>query len=135
MSDLVLDASVLLKWFARATERGRAEAARLRADYQDGRLVIVVPSLIFLELLNAAGRRWGWGEEDLMELASALDDLGFDVREPELSSVAAWVFRGLTAYDAAYVSLAEQNRIDLVSDDSEILRAAGEVARPLISSV
>jgi predicted nucleic acid-binding protein len=63
-----------------------------------------------------------------------LDDLGFDVREPELSSVAAWVSRGLAAYDAAYVSLAEQQGIDLVSDDSEILRVAGEVARPLIQS-
>jgi predicted nucleic acid-binding protein len=134
VSDLVLDASILLKWFVAGTERGVEEAANLRAEYEEGRLVVVVPSLIFLELLNVAGRRWGWGEEDLAELASALDDLGLDVREPELSSVAAWVSRGLTAYDAAYVSLAEQNRIDLVSDDSEILRVAGELARPLIRS-
>lgn len=134
MSDLVLDASVLLKWCAADTERGRGEAARLRAEYEEGRLIVVVPSLIFLELLNVAGHRWGWDEEGLAELASGLEDLGLDVREPEISSVAVWVSRRLTAYDAAYVSLAEQNQIDLVSDDSEILRVAGEVARPLIPS-
>jgi predicted nucleic acid-binding protein len=134
VSDLVLDASVLLKWFAADIEPGREEAARLRASYEEGALVVVVPSLIFLELLNVAGRRWGWEEEDLAELASALDDLGLEIQEPELWAVAAWVSRGLTAYDAAYVSLAEQNQIELVSDDSEILRIAGEVARPLIPS-
>lgn len=134
MSDVVLDASVLLKWFVAGTDRGAREAADVRAEYEAGRLVVVVPSLVFLELLNVAGRRWEWGEADLAELASALDDLGLDVREPELSTAAAWVSRGLTAYDAAYVSLAEQNMIDLVSDDSEILRVAREVARPLIAS-
>lgn len=134
MRDVVLDASVVLKWFAAGTERGRVEAARLRTEYEEGGLVVVVPSLVFLELLNVVGRRWGWDEEGLAELASALDDLGLDVREPELSSVAAWVSRGLTAHDAAYVSLAEQNGIDLVSDESEILRVAGRIARPLIPS-
>lgn len=134
MNDLVLDASVLFKWFSPRKERGGEEARRLRTQYEEGGLTIVVPSLIFFELLNVAGRRWDWDEEGLAGLAAALDELGFDVREPELSSVAVWVARGLTAYDAAYVSLAEQNEIELVSDDSEILMVAGEVARPLIST-
>lgn len=134
MTEIVLDASVLLKWFVGRAERGRDEALSLRAEYERGGLAVVVPSLLFLELLNVAGRRWGWDEETLDELAGALDDLGFDVMEPELRAVAAWVSRGLTAYDAAYVALAEQIGIQLVSDDTEVLASAEGIARPLIPS-
>ena len=132
MTEIVLDASVLLKWFVNRRERGRDEALTLRGEYERGELAVVVPSLLFLELINVAGRRWGWDEGALDELAGALEDLGFDVREPELRAVAAWVSRGLTAYDAAYVALAEQVGIRLVSDDSEVLAAAEGIARPLI---
>lgn len=132
MTDLVVDASVLLKWFVSAPERGQKEALALRKEFEEGRLAVVVPSLIFLEILNVAGRRWGWEDDALAGLASALDDLGFDVREPELASVAAWVAQGLTAYDAAYVALAEQSGVDLVSDDEEILELAVDRGRPLI---
>lgn len=132
MTDLVVDASVLLKWFVSAPERGRKEALGLRKEFEEGRLSVVVPSLIFLEILNVAGRRWGWEEDALADLASALDEVGFDVREPELASVAAWVAQGLTGYDAAYVALAEQSGAELVSDDDEILEVAGDRARPLI---
>lgn len=132
MTDLVVDASVLLKWFASAPERGQEEARGLRKEFEEGRLSVVVPSLIFLEILNVAGSRWGWEENALGDLVSALDELGFDAREPELVSVAAWVAQGLTAYDAAYVALAEQSGAELVSDDDEILEVAGARARPLI---
>lgn len=132
MTDLVLDASVLLKWFVSAPEEGREEAMDLRKEFEEGRLSVVVPSLVFLEILNVAGRRWGWHEDALADLASALDELGLDVREPELASVAAWVAEGLTAYDAAYVALAERSGTELVSDDDEILEVAGDRARPLI---
>lgn len=125
---------MVLKWFAPGAEPGAREAGRLRSDYEDGRLAVVVPFLIFLEILNVAGRRWAWEEEELAELAAALDDLGFDIREPELSSVAAWVARGLTAYDAAYVALADQSAIELVSDDAEVLTVGAEVTRPLVPS-
>jgi predicted nucleic acid-binding protein len=132
VTDLVLDASVLLKWFVSASERGREEAMALRKEFEEGQVSVVVPSLVFLEILNVAGRRWGWEEDALVDLASALEELGFDVREPELASVATWVAHGLTAYDATYVALAEHSRVELVSDDEQILEVAGDRARPLI---
>ncbi len=131
MNEVVLDASVVLKWFA-SDERGSAEARELRSDYEAGRLSVVVPALLFLELLNMAGRRWGWDAEPLLELADGLHDLLFEVGEPELRSVASWVARGLTAYDAAYVALAEERGQTLVTDDDTIVAVAGEVARPLV---
>jgi predicted nucleic acid-binding protein len=59
LTEVVLDASVALKWFA-AEQRGSAEGRELRNGYEAGRLSVAVPALLFLELLNVAGRRWGW---------------------------------------------------------------------------
>jgi predicted nucleic acid-binding protein len=131
LTEVVLDASVVLKWFA-SEQRGSAEARELRNDYEAGRLSVAVPALLFLELLNVAGRRWRWDEEALLELAGALGDLLFEVGEPELQSVAAWVARGLTAYDAVYVALAEERGQVLVTDDDAIIALAGELTRPLV---
>jgi predicted nucleic acid-binding protein len=131
LSEAVLDASVVVKWFA-AEQRGSFEARELRNDYEAGRLSVVVPALLFLELLNVAGRRWKWDEEALVELAEALGGLSFEVGEPELQLVASWLARGLTAYDAAYVALAEQRGLTLVTDDETIIALAPEVSRPLV---
>lgn len=131
MTEVVLDASVVLKWFA-PEERGTVEARHLRREYEAGRSSVSVPALLFLELLNVAGRRWGWGEDALIELAEALDDLRFELGDPELHSVASWVARGLTAYDAVYVALAEERGLALVTDDETILALAGHIARPLV---
>lgn len=87
---------------------------------------------VLLELLNVAGRRWGWDELALGELAGALEGLLFEVAEPELARVAAWVYRGLTADGAAYVALAEEHAVPLLTDDETIVKVAGELARPLV---
>ncbi|HET7928606.1 MAG TPA: type II toxin-antitoxin system VapC family toxin [Actinomycetota bacterium] len=131
MSEAVLDASVVLKWFA-PEQRGSVEARVLRNEYEAGRLTVAVPALLFLELLNVAGRRWRWDEVALLELAEGLDDLLFDVGEPGLQSVASWVARGLTAYDAVYVALAEERGLALVTDDATIMALADEITRPLV---
>lgn len=131
MTELVLDASVVLKWFSSAEERHSKEAREMRKRYRTGETTVTVPSLLFLELLNVAARRWGWDADALAQLASALDDLGFDVGEAELAAIAAWTSRGLTAYDAAYVALAESRRLPLITDDERILTLASGVARPL----
>jgi predicted nucleic acid-binding protein len=133
LTEAVLDASVVLKWFA-PEQRGSREARAIRSDYEAGRITVAVPALLFLELLNIAGRRWGWEEEALLELATALEDLLFDVVEPELQSIASWVARGLTAYDAAYVALAEERSQPLVTDDQTIVAIAGEIAQPLVGA-
>lgn len=121
----------MLKWFA-LEQRGSEEARELRNEYEAGRLAVAVPALLFLELLNVAGRRWGWDEEALHELAGSLDDLLFEVAEPELQSIAPWVARGLTAYDAVYVALAEERGQPLVTDDQMIVAMASDFTRPLV---
>lgn len=131
MNELVLDASVVLKWFGPADEVGVEAARALRDRYEHGDLLVAVPPLLFLEILNVAGHRWRWDDPSLQELAAALEGLGFEVERPPLDCVAAWVTKGLTAYDAAYVALAEHREARLVTSDLEILAVAGGVATEL----
>lgn len=76
-----------------------------------------------------AGRQLRWAAETLDEFADQLDRTRFDVIEPELKPVARWVGRGLTAFDASYVALAEQLDIPLITVDRTILKMAPRVSR------
>jgi predicted nucleic acid-binding protein len=129
--ELVLDASVVLKWFRTDGERHLEHGRSLRATFEAGRLAVAAPPLLRLELLNVAGRRWKWSEGALVELAGALDELGFEFEDPEPPRVASWTARGLTAYDAAYVALAEARATPLITDDDLILSLAGDLATAL----
>ncbi len=128
MREIVLDASVVLKWFRSENERHLDAARSLRAAFEAGELLVFAPPLLRLEIVNAAGRRWRWDEASLADLATALDELGFQLQEPELGRVARWTARGLTAYDAAYVALAEAEGLELITDDDLIAASAPHVA-------
>jgi predicted nucleic acid-binding protein len=131
VNDVVLDASVVVKWFHSEGERHLDAARSLRAEFEAGELLVFAPTLLRFELVSVAGRRWGWAESALVELAFALEDLGFEFVEPELERVAVWTARGLTAYDAAYVAVAEESALRLITDDDLIVEVAGEIATGL----
>ncbi|HEX5478335.1 MAG TPA: type II toxin-antitoxin system VapC family toxin [Dehalococcoidia bacterium] len=109
-------------------ERHVAEARALRSSYYAGELAIVAPPLLPIEMLNVAARRWRLAEAALAEFADALDEIGFQSVQPTLTRVAYWTSRGLTAYDASYVALAEESEAPLITDDDLIVRVAGTVA-------
>lgn len=132
MREVVLDASVVLKWFHREGETNVAAARQLRRDFQAGKLRVVTPPLLWLEILNVAARRWRWSPSQLDRLAALLPELGFEEVEPELEGVAEWAAQGLTAYDAAYVATAEEAGIPLITDDAEICRIASAASEPLV---
>ena len=127
MTEVVLDASVVAKWFRVVDERHVAQARDLRVAFNGGELAVVGPSLLPLELINIAGRKWHWARAQLDALARGLEELGFELVEPDLRSVARWTAEGLTAYDAAYVAVAEEREIELVTDDERLLAAAPRV--------
>jgi predicted nucleic acid-binding protein len=126
MRRLVLDASVVVRWFGKPAEPA---GTALRSEFESGGVAVTIPGLLFLELLNVAGRQWRWQEEELLEFAEELGSAKFELLDPDLGRVANWVARGLTAYDASYVALAEQLDVPLITFDRAIIAAAPEVAR------
>ena len=127
----MLDASVVFKWFSDDEERDSAAARAVEARYRLGELQVTVPYLLFLELINIAARRRAWSSERLIEMAAGLLGSRFSIGQPPLERVAYWAGRGLTAYDACYVALAEERRIVVITADEEILAVAGQLAEPL----
>ncbi len=131
MTEIVIDASVAARWLEPSATATAEPAQALLEDYEAGRLSVVVPSLLFIELLNVAGRQWRWVEAAVSELATRLQGMLTDVIDPELSRIALWTARGLTAYDATYVALAEERSIPLVTNDRQILALAKGIAQPI----
>ena len=129
-SRAVLDASVVLKWFA-GDERHADLARRVGDAFETGHLTVLAPPLLRTEVLNVAGRSWTWDERPLLDLAEEIDGMGFAYSEPDLAEVARWTARGLTAYDATYVALAEREGVPLITDDDQIVARASEIAAPL----
>lgn len=133
MREVVLDASVVLKWLCGKDEKNLEPALELRASFEEGELHVLAPPLLWLEILNVAARSWRWEEKELARLAATLPDLGFEMVEPELEAVAHWSAKGLTTYDAAYVTVAEGAGLSLVTDDSQVIDSAPGVALALAS--
>lgn len=131
MIDLVVDSSVVLKWIRTEGEEHVEQANALLHMFEAGRIRFTAPPLLQLELVNVAARKWGWPEEGLVELLERVGGLRFELVEPPLPGVARWTAAGLSAYDAAYVALAEAAEVELVTADRGIVAGAPGIARLL----
>ncbi|MGH9361660.1 MAG: type II toxin-antitoxin system VapC family toxin [Thermoanaerobaculia bacterium] len=125
---IVVDASALLEFLLR-TARGARLAERLRAPDSSTH----VPHLLDLEAAQVLRRYVRRGEIHSERAWQALDILR-DLpllrypHDPLLPRI--WELReNLTAYDAAYVALAEALDATLLTGDERILRAPGHAAR------
>ena len=47
----IVDASIIIKWFA--NEEGSDRAIKLRNEHINGEIIIMVPELVFMETLNS----------------------------------------------------------------------------------
>lgn len=128
MDRIVVDASVVLKGFAQAAERHHDQALSLFEDLEHGRVAFVGPELLLLEVLNTAARKWQMSEASLDVLAVALRDMKITLHPVDIRRAAAWSGLGLSAYDAAYVAVAEELQLSLLTDDDQILALAPGVA-------
>ena len=129
---LVVDASAAL-----ALILVEAGADRVRTLLQ-ARADIVVPWLFWYEMTNTLGRRCRWSAARVTETLHDLDRLGLQTRTPDRPSllhvVDAVEVHGLTAYDAAYLVLAELEDADLLTGDADLAAAAGSRAIPVVTS-
>ena len=121
---IVLDASVILKWVLDAeTEPGHAAANRLLERWQQGELDLLVPSLWLYEVGNILCLK---RPADASAALAALWDLGLS--EVPFShgliqrTVALAQSYSVTFYDASYLAVAEEKKVDLVTADGKFFR-------------
>lgn len=127
MTTLLVDTSVLVKWFHSEGEGELAEARSIRDATKSGEVQARVIDLALYEMGNVLLRALGWNGSDI---ADQLDDLVV-ICGPPLAMAAEWFRRAavigeanrLTFYDASWAAAAEALGVSLVSADTRLLTA------------
>jgi predicted nucleic acid-binding protein len=123
VSLLVVDASVVLKWFIPEIHSDAAQ--RLLAQTHE----FLSPDLLFAELGNAIWKRVRRGEltaEDGQKLALDISTIGVETvasRNLLIDAHALAVATGVTVYDAMYLALAIRLETELITADDRLGRA------------
>ncbi len=123
---MIVDASVILRAFFPDEEQAQAQA--LIRDHVSGRVQLVAPTLLLYEVANAivvAERRGRIDQEMGEEILDALEGLGIE-RIPVTGRQILPLARefGCSAYDAAYLALAQARGEPLITGDLRLYRAA-----------
>lgn len=119
----VVDASIVVKWFIE--EEYTKQALKLRDEFANRNLLLIVPSLLNFEVLNALRYSGLFNKKELKELAVAIGKYGFELHNlignyAELTADIANAL-DLSVYDASYIALAELFNIVLYSADNKII--------------
>lgn len=108
MSELIIDASVIVKWFVK--EEWSEETEALRDDYAAGKVDLASSIIMPFEVLNALKYSGAFGEDELVEASEILEDLQVTLYELKgdytRETVKLAMRKGITIYDASYVALA-----------------------------
>lgn len=127
MTTLLVETSVLIKWFHSEGESELLGARAIRDANQGGEVDARVIDLAFYEVGNVLTVALGWTAQDVSD---QLDDLVSICGSPlgltlDWLSQAAFLAEthGLTFYDAAWAASARGLGMSLVSADSKLLEA------------
>ncbi len=119
---LVLDSSVVIKWFS--DENATDKALAIREGYINGKIEIVVPDLLLYEIANALGYNKALEAKDVKEAVDSIIKLGIDIAVPtkEVIDLAiSFAFEyNITAYDAYFLSLASLLKFVCVTADEKL---------------
>ncbi|MBI5115353.1 type II toxin-antitoxin system VapC family toxin [Candidatus Poribacteria bacterium] len=129
MKSIVIDASVALKWYLSDEEHG-AKALDILESHVTERISLHAPALLEFEVANGlaiAKRRARVGDNDVLKAIEGFVALGIALHplSPLFQKVLDYTERlNISAYDAAYVALAEALQIQLVTADKRLFDSA-----------
>lgn len=119
MRKIVLDTSVVTKWFSQKQEKDLPMAFRILELIQQDQIQVICPRIILLELANVLFFGKGVSQGDCLRAVFALRDLCAQLTDEfDLPALTELMYKArLTSYDTAFVSLAEEKRLSLVTAD------------------
>ncbi|MBK9943326.1 MAG: type II toxin-antitoxin system VapC family toxin [Kouleothrix sp.] len=127
MSQLVVDSSVVIKWFV--VEPYTTEARRILADYQAGALTLLAPDLVYAEIGNILWKKHvlqGMAAADAQLVLDTFRTLPLIVTPTAVLLERAYrlaVLHRRTVYDMLYVALSAQAACPFVSADEKLVNA------------
>lgn len=122
--ELVLDASVTIKWFLK--EKSSKEALHYRQQHLEGRVALVAPALLPFEIINALCTKSATKLSTILDAIEAYKFTGVTeyFLTEKLAQAAATLSKNykISAYDAAYVALAQNLGCQFITADRKLYR-------------
>lgn len=119
---IILDASVVIKWFSEEEYTEKALELRERIRYGEER--VIVPDLLIYELSNALKHNPHFKVQDVCDAVSSLFDMDIDIVTPlpEIIDTAIKLAfeHAISVYDAFYVALAKETGLNLITADKKL---------------
>lgn len=119
MDKVVVDSSVLVKWFVE--EDNSDKAKQLLDNHVEEKITLYVPGIAILELVNALFYRVFFDSDRLSEVAKTFYRLELEIvsiSEILVSSVIERMLKNkIASYDALFIALAEQEKCPLITAD------------------
>lgn len=124
MEVVVVDASILVKWYV--VETFREEALDLRESYLKGDIELVSPTIMPFEVLNAVRyAKREIDEEKLKKVSRSLSLYGVQLYQLQGDYIDLVVrtslHNNITVYDASYVALAQYLETILYTADEKLI--------------
>ena len=132
MEKVVVDASVVVKWFI--DEEDSDKALKIRDRYVNGEIMIIAPELLPYEVLDALRYSGVFSIDEIKEASVALSNYGIEMY-PLLGNLAQKTVEismetNITVYDSAYVALAYlMDTVLYTADESLIRRVKGDYGK------
>lgn len=131
MSEIVIDASVLLKAYFR-DEQGHTEAQELVKFYARGDYSFLAPSLITYEIMNVCSVAHRKGRIQVGLARQAMEEmLSLEIQKMDVTHLKGRIFEiscqfHPSAYDASYIALAEAQECPFITGDAKLFRTASK---------
>lgn len=127
-NNFILDASVIIKWFIDEPDSNQALA--YLNTFQNGRITIIAPSLLFYELGNilvskkVAVDMVGEVMTMLLNLGLESEDIGLRWFRRIYQNAAEY---SITFYDAAYITLLQKENCQFITADKKLFEKVHKI--------
>jgi predicted nucleic acid-binding protein len=122
VKSLVIDASVVTRWYIK--EEWTDYALQLRTDYQNGKIRLIAPSLIFYEVGNVLRYCKDLTQNDIIDSLKTLLKLQISLvqfNEDLIGRITSIAFlNNITIYDSCYCAIAEEYGYKFVTADERL---------------
>ena len=119
---MVLDASVILKWFL--DEDGSNKALKIKESHVAGIDTIITPDIVIYEVGNALRYEPEFSPEEVNRCLKELYELEIDIIAPlsDIANLTTQVAyqKDITFYDATYIALAQDLNLQYVTADEKL---------------
>ncbi|MBS3148305.1 type II toxin-antitoxin system VapC family toxin [Candidatus Woesearchaeota archaeon] len=123
-SKVILDSSVIIKWFSEEEDSDKARV--IRDSHVQGHVDIIAPDLMLYEITNALRYNNAVTEKDVQDAVDSILELDLSIIVPtrEILHNAISIARkhNTTVYDAHYLAIAQFLNIPLITADQKFFQ-------------